>query len=104
VAFEAETPIRLSRFFDRWILGATVPTLRVTSRVAADGTSADIHVEQQGEIFDLPLTIQVQYADGHTELVTIPVTDATVDYHLALKGPIHRIVTRDPLTLATVLD
>ena len=42
----------------------------------------------------------MQYADGKTEEVTIPVTSATVDRQLPLRGPVRRIVTKDELTLA----
>jgi Peptidase family M1 domain len=99
-AFEAETPMRLTRFFDKWIRGATVPRLLVTTTVDAAGTSATIRVEQVGDVFDLPLTITVQYADGTSEAVTIPVVDAVTERLVALKRPVRRIVTRDELTLA----
>jgi aminopeptidase N len=101
-AFEAGTPIRLTRFFERWIEGASLPRLRVTSRIDASGTSAVVRVEQIGDVvFDLPVTVTVQYADGRSADVTIPVTEAVVEQHIALQGPARRIVTREELTLAT---
>jgi hypothetical protein len=99
-AFEAETPLKLSRFFERWIRETTLPRLRVTSRVDAAGRSAVVRIEQVGEVFDLPFTVTVQYADGSSEAVTLPVTEAITTRAIALKGPVRRIVTRDELTLA----
>jgi aminopeptidase N len=99
-AFEAETPLELSRFFERWIRETTLPRLRVTSRVDAAGRSAVVRIEQVGEVFDLPFTVTVQYADGSSEAVTLPVTEAITTRAIALKGPVRRIVTRDELTLA----
>jgi hypothetical protein len=99
-AMQAETPIRLNRFFQRWIRETGVPQLRVTSRIEPDGRLAVVRVEQVGDVFDLPLTVAVQYADGSTETVTIPVTQAITEHPIPLKGLVKRIITRDELTLA----
>jgi aminopeptidase N len=100
VAFEAEAPMKLSRFFDRWVRQSGMPKLRVTSRIDAASNTALIRIEQIGDVFDLPFTVTLQYADGRTEAVTIPVTEAITERPIALKGPVKRIVTRDELTLA----
>jgi len=99
-AFEAETPMRLERFFERWIGESALPRLRVSTHVDAGGHSAVVRVEQVGEVFDLPLTVTVQYSDGRNEPVTIPVTAAVTERTIPLTGPVRRIVTRDDLTLA----
>ena len=56
---ETETGRSLERFFEQWIYGSTLPRLKVGYRVEAgpDGQQAIIHVEQLGEVFDLPLTV-----------------------------------------------
>ena len=100
---ESQTPLRLSRFFERWILGATIPRVRVTPRVDADGQTAVVRIEQIGDVFDFPLTVVVQYADNTSEEITVPVTDATVDHKIALKSAVRRIFPRDPLTFAEIL-
>jgi hypothetical protein len=97
--FESGTSMPLGRFFDRWISGASIPKLRLTSRVTESGDSAIVKIEQVGDVFDLPLTVSVQYADGRNEDVTIKVTDATVEQSVPLKGPIRRIVAKDELSL-----
>ncbi len=103
-AFEAEAQRPLGRFFDRWILGSTLPQVRVTTQIDAEAGFATVRVEQVGEIFDLPLTIAVQYTDGRTEDRTLLVTDAVRDYRIPLNGRVRRIVTRDDLTLAEWLN
>ena len=103
-AFEAETPIRLERFFDRWILTPGLPRLKVTSRLEEGGLTAAVRIEQIGPIFDLPVTLAVAYADGRTEEITIPVTEALVDRRIALKSPARRVTVRDDLTLAVFVS
>ena len=96
-AFEAGTPIKLGRFFDRWIRGAAAPRVRLTSRVADDGKSAMVRVEQMGDVYDLPLTVAVQYADGTTEEVLLKIMDAVVEERIPLKGAVRRISVRQEL-------
>ena len=100
-AFETAGGRSLSRFFDRWVLGSALPRLRVTSRVIEGGTAAMIRVDQIGDVFDLPLTIGIDYADGRTEEVDLALTETTTEMRVPLKGPLRRIVPRDELVLAT---
>jgi hypothetical protein len=91
LAMEKHTPLELGRFFDRWIGGAAPARIRFISRVASDGQSATIRIEQVGDLFDLPLTVAVQYADGTTEDVLIKVQEAVHEQRLSLKGAVRRI-------------
>jgi hypothetical protein len=100
---ETQTKIRLSRFFERWILGSTIPRVRVTPKIDADGKAAVVRIEQIGDVFDFPLTVVVQYADNTSEEITVPVIDATVDHKIALKSPARRIFARDPLTFVEIV-
>ncbi len=101
-AFETATPIKLSRFFDRWILDSALPRIVVTTRQDPSGRSLVIRIEQQGEVFDFPYTVSVQYADGRTEDVTIPVTEQTTEHTIALQGAVRRVDTKDELALVTL--
>jgi hypothetical protein len=103
-AFEAETPLRLQRFFDRWILTPGLPRLKVTSRLEEGGLTAAIRVEQTGPVFDLPLTLAVDYADGRTEEITIAVTDALIERRIPLKAKAVRVNFKDDLTLAVIVN
>jgi hypothetical protein len=102
-AFESESGEKLERFFERWIRGATIPRIRLTSQVAADGASALIRVEQVGEVFDVPLTVGVQYADGTSEEVLVKVTQPVVEQRIPLKGPVRRLSARDELSLVQIV-
>jgi aminopeptidase N len=61
-AFEAGTSLKLDRFFDMWIRGFTKPAVRVAFENREEG--GVIRIEQTRGVFDFPLTVSVQYADG----------------------------------------
>ena len=91
---EKEAGHSLERFFDRWIYGATVPRLKFSYRV--DGTDVLLHAEQLGDVFDLPLTITLQYADRKSADVVFAVTDRTADLRVPLAGPLRGVeVSKD---------
>jgi len=102
-AFDEQTPLDLTRFFDGWIFGASLPRLRVTSRASDDGRTAIVRVEQLGVVHDLPLTVTLQYTDGSSEEVTLKVTDHVVEERLPIRAPLRRVTVRDDLTLATIV-
>ena len=101
--FEAHAPLPLGRFFDRWVLGATIPRVRVTGRTGTAGGPPAVHVEQIGEVFDFPLTVQVQYADGQDEMLELRITEAVSNHPVGRNTPIRRVNVRDPLTLAAIV-
>jgi hypothetical protein len=100
---ETQTKLRLTRFFDRWILGSTIPRIRVTPKIDADGKAAVVRIEQVGETFDFPLTVVVQYTDNTSEEITVPVTDVVVEHKIELKSTARRILARDPLTFVEIV-
>ena len=104
-AMEVESGQKLDRFFDRWIYGSTLPHLKFASRVehAATGDLLVLHFEQVGEIFDIPVTVAVQYADRHTVNVVVPVTDRTAEVRVPLAGVLRSVeVSKDDGTLAEI--
>jgi aminopeptidase N len=103
-AFEEEAGRRLDRFFERWILESQVPKLRLTSHVDAAGGFATIQIEQVGDIFDVPVTVSVQYADGHSDDVSLVLASAVTEQRVPLTGAVRRIVPKDDMTLATFVD
>ena len=100
-ALQEVTGVRLERFFAQWLHGTSTPRLRVTSQRAPDGRSAMVRVEQVGDVFDLPLDIAVDYADGRSERRTLLITEATSEHVITLSGPVRRIEPRDPRSLAS---
>ena len=56
-------------------------------------------MEQTGEVFDLPLTVVVQFADGRSETRTLKITDQVHEERLAAKSPIRRVTPKDELSI-----
>jgi aminopeptidase N len=105
-AFEAETPMKLERFFNRWVRGFDIPQVKLTWTTHSDQTAgqvATIHVEQSGEVFDFPLTVAIQYADGRTEERTLKVTDRVVREQLPAGQEVRRVSLRDPATYFAIV-
>ncbi len=105
-AMETETGRSLERFFEQWIYGSTLPRLKVGYRVEAGpaGQQALIHVEQLGEVFDLPLTVTLEYADRKTVEVIVPVSERVADFPIPLTGTLRGVAFgRDEGTLAEIV-
>jgi hypothetical protein len=105
-AMETESGRSLQRFFEQWIYGSTLPRLKFASRIeAADGGQRVVlHVEQLGEVFDLPLTVTLSYADKRDVQVIVPVTDRVVDFPVTLAGTLRGVdVSRDDATLVEIV-
>ncbi|MDO8678726.1 MAG: M1 family aminopeptidase, partial [Acidobacteriota bacterium] len=88
-AMEAESGRNLERFFERWIYDSNIPRLRFSS--AVEGQELVVRFEQVGEIFDVPVTVTVTYADGKTTDHLVLVTDASVERRLPLTGAVRSI-------------
>jgi len=102
LAMEQEAGRPLDRFFERWIYGSTLPKLRFSYRV--EGSDVLLHVEQLGEIFDVPITVTLEYADRKPVDVTIPVTDRTVERRIALIGTLRGAeISKDDGSLAEIV-
>ena len=92
-AMETASKQSLERFFERWIYNSTLPQrVTLTSRVepapagAAGGQQLVIRLEQTGELFDMPVTVTLQYADRRPVHTTIPLTDRVVERRIPLQG------------------
>ena len=80
----------LRRFFERWIYNATLPRLAFSYRVdTKDGVqSAILRVEQTGEVFDVPVLVTLEYADGRTRDVTVLANDKVTEMPIRLESPL----------------
>ncbi|OFW30401.1 MAG: hypothetical protein A3H97_15180 [Acidobacteria bacterium RIFCSPLOWO2_02_FULL_65_29] len=104
-AMEAESGRSLERFFERWIYGAALPRLAFEYRVesSADGQVVVLRFEQTGDVFDIPVTVTLQYADRRSVDVFVPVTDRSVEHRVALDGTLRTAeVSKDDGSLAEV--
>jgi hypothetical protein len=99
-AFEAESGRDLSRFFERWIYGTHLPRIRYRTTIA--GQTATVHFEEMGnEIFDVPVTVTLEYEDGRTKDVVVAITDKVLDQMLTGTAPVRDVqVNRDSGALA----
>ena len=101
-SMEAAGGQSLERFFDRWIFSDDLPSLRFTSRVDAAG----VHVafDQLGEeMFDVPVTVTISYADGSTDDVVVAVHDKRTERLLPARREVRSVdVNRDAAALADI--
>ena len=92
----------LGRFFDRWIYGSGIPTVRFHWRIA--GNEAIVRLEQGDEIYDVPLTITIGYANGETEDFILPLTEKGMERHIPVKREVRSIdVNKDGGALVDVV-
>jgi hypothetical protein len=99
-AMETASNRSLQRFFDRWIHGADLPTLRYSSVIRAGDVF--VQFDQDGTaIFDVPVTVTLQYADGHAQDVVVAVTDKHVEQHIPTTGVVKEVqINRDSAAIA----
>jgi hypothetical protein len=99
VAFERASGRTLGRFFDRWVRAAALPTLHVSFRVV-DPHTLDVRVQQEGDVFDMPIPIVIEYADGQRESVDVAADRPVSESRLVLRGPVRHVRVDRELTLA----
>jgi len=100
-AFEAESGRSLERFFDQWIYGSTLPHLKVQYRV--EGSELAVHVDQIGEVFQVPVTLTLQYSGGRKADVVVRVEEQSTDKRIPLDSMLQGVViNRDDGTLAEI--
>ena len=104
---EAETGRNLERFFERWIYGFGVPSVKVTHRVeeASDGTSVVVvQAAQEGLVYDLPITIGIEQANGVVRQAVLVLTEAAGELRVPVEGRVRRVtVDSDSSALARFL-
>ena len=99
-AMEAASGRSLDRFFARWIHGADVPVLRYSSTIR--NGEVVVQFNQDGNtIFDVPVTVTLQFADGHTQEVVVAVTEAHVEQRIPTTGIVREVqINRDSAAIA----
>ena len=108
-AMEAEWGKPLDRFFERWIYGSTLPRITMSYRIetGAGGRSGHqlaLHFEQSGDIFDLPVSLTIDYSDRKPVNILVPVTEKVVDWRVPLEGTFRSVdLNRDDGTLAELV-
>jgi hypothetical protein len=101
-ALQAGTDYPVARFFDTWVMNPGIPEASVRVDLAPGGRAATVRVEPVNFPADYPLTVTIQYLDGSSEDVTIPVVGGSATRDLSLKGPARRVAPKDDISLVRV--
>ena len=100
-AMEAQTGRSLERFFERWIYDSNIPRLKFSSSM--EGHEMFVRFEQSGDVFDVPITVSITYADGKTVDHLVAVTDSLTEQRLPLAGSVRSVdVNQDGAAIAIV--
>ena len=99
-AFEQESGRDLDRFFERWIYGSDLPRLSYHTTIGERDVT--VRFEQLGgEIFDVPVTVTIVYADGRTKDIVVPVTEKQVEQRIPVEGAVRQVqINRDSAAIA----
>lgn len=84
VAMEAESGRDLTRFFDRWVYDSGIPRLRYATAIGPEEVT--VRFEQLGEVYDVPVTVTLQYSDGRVQEEVVAAVDAVTEARIPLKG------------------
>jgi hypothetical protein len=79
----------LSRFFETWIYGSSIPRIKFGSHLTSD--SAVVRFEQRGDPVDVAITVTIAYTSGVTEDVIVVLADKMTERTLPLKGAVRSI-------------
>jgi aminopeptidase N len=102
--FEAESGRSLGRFFERWIYGTGIPKVRFSWR--SEPGAVIVSLAQAGpEIYDLPVTVTITFADGRTRDVVVALTDARAEQSIPVDAQVRTVqVNRDSAAIAEFSD
>jgi hypothetical protein len=99
-AMERASGRNLEAFVDGWILGSTIPRLKVTRTTSP--TELQLTFEQSGQVLPVPVTVTVLYTDGSSDDVIVPVTEASVSRVVPLRRALRDVkIDEDHAALAT---
>ena len=107
-AFEAEADRPLENFFVRWIHEFDLPALRFDYRTEArpdDPGASDVvlRFEQDGPLFEIPVTVTLTYRSGVEEAVIVIVDERTTELRVPLQGALRGVeVNEDNAALAEI--
>lgn len=79
----------LSRFFDTWIFGEAIPSVRLTRR--AEGSTVVLQVEQQAAPVEFPLTVRLTYRSGRTDDVLLIISEKVSEYRVETIEPLRSV-------------
>jgi hypothetical protein len=101
-AMEEESGLVLDRFFERWIYSDGVPSVLYSAAIEGgrEGREMVVRFEQTGELFDIPVTVTVHYADRAAADVLVKITGQHAETRIPLAGAFKKVeVNRDSAAL-----
>jgi len=102
--FEVEAGRSLERFFEGWVYGETLPTLAITTKIepSGGGSAVTIRAEQGPRLFDVPVTVALELADGSTQTIVLPLADRVTERRVVISQPVRRAAVVDDELAATL--
>ena len=101
-AMEQESGRPLERFFQQWIYGSTIPKVKLSYRI--DGTDVLLRVEQVGEVFDVPVTVTLKFADRKNLDVVVRASEQIAELRVPLDGTLRGAeISKDDGMLAEIV-
>ncbi len=97
-AFEQAAGRPLDVFFQPWIMGSSLPHVRLATSVAPDGATLVVRTQQAGGTFAFPLTVTIEYKDAASEDVTLSVWEAAAEHRIPLHGEFKKLSPHEDLT------
>jgi aminopeptidase N len=98
-AMEAESKRSLDRFFERWIFESGLPRVRYSS--TTEGQDVIVRFEQLGDVYDVPVTVTLQYGDKTVNEVVV-LSDVSVEKRFPVTGSLRSVeVNVDNAALGT---
>jgi hypothetical protein len=91
-AMETVAGRSLTRFFEQWIYGSGLPRIRYST--TTEGQEMVVRFEQVGEVFDVPVTVTLNFADKSVEEI-VPITEAVVERRFPLTGALRNVSIND---------
>jgi hypothetical protein len=91
-AMEAAAGQSLTRFFEQWIYASGLPRVRYST--ATEGQELIVRFEQVGEVFDVPVTVTLNYRDRSVDEI-VALTDAVVVKRFPLAGSLRNVAIND---------
>jgi hypothetical protein len=105
LAMEATSGVPLSRFFEQWVYGQSLPQVTLTWRVEngnGDGQQVVLRLEQAGEPFQVPVTVTLDYFNRPAARVVVKLSERVHEARVPLAGALRRAdISRDD-TVAVV--
>ncbi|BCS36005.1 hypothetical protein TBR22_A52420 [Luteitalea sp. TBR-22] len=101
-AMETEAGRPLDRFFDGWVYGADIPTVRPSWDMVEGGTAgADgqapasgavrLVLEQSGKPLEVPMSVTIAYQDGRTEKALAIASESVTEVVLPVTGRVREL-------------